>query len=132
MPVYSTDPRFNGVLIFGPAPTVRARWRPLARQWNSYAGVNGRQTTSHGSRGATGEASGILFGEHRVDLQAAENALEFYKLDGGAYLLIDSDQVPWDNMILIDYVPGRLFQDANGWWREYTATFESTRRNNLG
>lgn len=120
----SVTPLYDGLALFGPGAHVIGRANPVARVTRGFPGLRGLVTKTLGSRGARAEAWGVLVGPARVDQAAAEAALELYKLDGGAYPLLDSLGRTWPEMVLVDFEPiGEVYQDENGHAREYRAEF---------
>lgn len=115
---------FNGAAIFGRAATLNTGDLILQRQENEFAGVDGVETLTLGSRGLMTEASGVLFGATSADLATAEATFRSYR-DGNAYSLVDSYGNTWANVVLETFRPeGRIRQDAYyGYFRPYRAVF---------
>ena len=86
---------FNGVSIFGRAASFVTGDLILQRQENEFAGVDGVETLTLGSRGLMTEVSGLLTGATSADLATAESTFRSYR-DGNAYNLVDSYGTTWD------------------------------------
>jgi len=115
---------FNGVSIFGRAASFVTGDLILQRQENEFAGVDGVETLTLGSRGLMTEVSGLLTGATSADLATAESTFRSYR-DGNAYNLVDSYGTTWANVVLETFRPeGRIRQDGYyGYLRPYRAVF---------
>jgi hypothetical protein len=124
MPMLGVVPTFDGLPMFGPAPVVRAWANPVARQVRGFLGTNGLVTKAGGTRGATGEAFGVLFAGNQALLDAAVAVLESYKVSGVASVLVDGKGRAWPAMILVDFrLASEIRQDNNAVSIEYRAEF---------
>jgi hypothetical protein len=124
MPLIAVVPLYDGAAIFGPCPHVRGRATEIARSTRGFSGVNGLVSKKLGTRGATAEASGCLFGPTPADLRTAEAVFELYLQLGDPHDLVDTVGRTWPLMILVTFeYTSEPYQDEGGWSRDYRATF---------
>jgi hypothetical protein len=127
-------PTFDGQEIFGYwFTTLKTRPHPARIQWNSYAGVNGREALICGSDGYVTEGEFLMIAPDLPTLATQEQVWWNYLAAGVATVLFDSLGTTWINVILTEFEPldGPIptWDDlANNWGvsRRYKATFEHT------
>lgn len=118
------SPSFAGTSL-GYAVKMQTFAREVARQINSYPGVNGLEVLNMGSRGGTTNAEGVLYGNTLDEISTLMNQFINYQRDGGAYTLVDSKGTSWSTVILQSFKPASPVMPSwgGGYAQQYTAEF---------
>lgn len=98
---------------------------PAARQQNTFPGLGGIESLGMGQRGRYTTVEGLLVAPTIGDLASLVETFRSYN-DMTAYILVDTSETTWPNVILDGFNPMKPIRYDEKWKynRRYTARFQ--------